>query len=190
MSERAIIDTTRLELDAAYATGARAVLITPGNYGRDFAETLGLAASQFAVKCSNFLGEALDYAVYRGFSDILVLAHAGKLVKTAAGVFNTHSRAADGRAEVFAAHAALCGADTETVRAVFDCVTADAAIAVLRLAGLDKPVLSSIARRIDYYIKRRAASAEFIMFSNEYGELARSPAAGAVLSRLIQQSEF
>ncbi|MDR0862799.1 MAG: cobalt-precorrin-5B (C(1))-methyltransferase CbiD [Oscillospiraceae bacterium] len=184
MSERAIIDTTRLEIDALRATVARAILLTPGNYGRDFAETLGFADAR-SVKYSNFLGEALDYATYKGFSDILVIAHAGKLVKTAAGVFYTHSRVADGRAEVFAAHAALCGAETETVRAVFGCVTADAAVAVLRAVGLDAAVIASIAGRIDYHLKRRAAGAEFIMFSNEYGELARSNGAQAVISKLI-----
>jgi cobalt-precorrin-5B (C1)-methyltransferase len=191
MSERALIATIRLDIDTIRAAGASALLLTPGNYGRDFAETLRLADIRSA-KCSNFLGEAIDYAVYRGFSDILLIAHAGKLVKTAAGVFNTHSRTADGRAEVFAAHAALCGADTAAVRAVFESVTADAAIEVLRARGLDGAVIASIAEKIARNLRRRAETAgnaqiEFIMFSNEYGELFRSGGADRVLSILKEQ---
>ena len=51
----------------------------------------------------------------------MVLAgHAGKLVKLAGGVFQTHSRYADCRSELFCAHAALCGADAQTCRALMD----------------------------------------------------------------------
>ena len=63
------------------------------------------------VKCSNFLGEALDIAATQRFKRVLLVGHIGKLVKVAGGIMNTHSRYADCRAELFCAHAALCGAD-------------------------------------------------------------------------------
>ena len=47
---------------------------------------------------------------------ILLIGHVGKLIKVAAGVMNTHSRQADCRMEVFASHAAMAGADPETVK--------------------------------------------------------------------------
>ena len=96
MSEKALVDTILLELDSLYAGGQRTAFLCPGNYGADFArDTLGLDLEK-AVKCSNFIGEALDHAVFRGFDDILLVGHAGKLAKLAAGVMNTHSSVADG----------------------------------------------------------------------------------------------
>ena len=84
MSEKALVDTIRLELDSLYAQGQRIAFLCPGNYGADFArDTLGLDLER-AVKCSNFIGEAFDHAAYRGYPEILLVGHAGKLVKMAA----------------------------------------------------------------------------------------------------------
>ena len=111
MSEKALVDTIAVELRQAAALGARDVILTPGNYGETFLRDHPQAARGVpVVKCSNFIGDALDLAGNRGFSQVLLVGHAGKLVKLAAGVMNTHSRYADGRAEVFCAHAAVCGA--------------------------------------------------------------------------------
>ena len=46
MSEKALVDTIRLELDSLYAQGQRIAFLCPGNYGADFArDTLGLDLS-------------------------------------------------------------------------------------------------------------------------------------------------
>jgi cobalt-precorrin-5B (C1)-methyltransferase len=188
MSERALIDTIRLDIDTIRASGAKSLLITPGNYGRDFADSLGLTGVR-AAKCSNFLGEAIDYATYCEFEDILIVAHVGKLVKVAAGVFNTHSRTADSRAEVFTAHAAICGADTETCRAVFDAKTADAAIAILKKSNIFEREIASISVKIAKNLKNRAKNAEFLMFSSAYGVLSKSDGADAVIAKLQAMGE-
>ena len=104
MSLQALVDTMVLELrQKAPDSGGRLVL-TPGNYGLDFLKTNPLApASVPVVRCSNFIGEALDNARLEGFSQILLVGHLGKLVKVAGGVMNTHSRFADCRREIFCA---------------------------------------------------------------------------------------
>ena len=56
------------------------------------------------MQFSNFIGETLDYLVFSGFSEALLVGHAGKLVKIAAGVMNTHSSVADGRMAVSYTH--------------------------------------------------------------------------------------
>ena len=178
MSEQALIDTIHVDIDARYAAGQRMLLLCPGNYGEDFVrETLGLDMSR-GVKCSNFLGEALDYAVYRGFKGVLLVGHAGKLIKLAAGIYQTHSAYADGRQEIFSAHAALCGADRETVRQLMQAVTVDACLDILQRAGLDKPVLASISQKIQSHLQHRTAGksgrafeVEYVIFTNQYGVL-------------------
>ena len=55
---------------------------------------------------------------------LLLVGHVGKLVKVAGGIMNTHSRYADCRTELFCAHAAQCGAQTEVCRALMEAATA------------------------------------------------------------------
>lgn len=187
MSEQALMDTTHLELDSVFASGQRIAFLCPGNYGADFArDHLGLNLER-AVKCSNFIGDALDYAAFKGFPDILLVGHAGKLVKLAAGVMNTHSSVADGRQEVFTAHAALCGAPADTLRALMDSVTVDACIDLLDAVGLREAVLARIGQAIETRLAARLrgrARIEYLMFTNQYGVLAQSAGAAAFCQRL------
>ena len=190
MSEKALVDTIRLELDSLYAQGQRIAFLCPGNYGADFArDTLGLDLER-AVKCSNFIGEAFDHAAYRGYPEILLIGHAGKLVKMAAGVMNTHSSVADARQEIFTAHAALCGAPHDTLAGLMEAISVDSCIDLLDEAGLRGPVLARIGiemeKRIALRMKGRAR-VEFIMFTGKYGVLAESAGARELCERLKQQ---
>ena len=187
MSEKALVDTILLELDSLYAGGQRTAFLCPGNYGADFArDTLGLDLEK-AVKCSNFIGEALDHAVFRGFQDILLVGHAGKLVKLAAGVMNTHSSVADGRQEIFTAHAALCGAGRDILEGLMQSISVDACIELLDRENLREPVLARIESEIEKRLALRLRGrghVEFILFTAKYGILAQSPGAMALCERL------
>lgn len=187
MSEKALVDTILLELDSLYAGGQRTAFLCPGNYGADFArDTLGLDLEK-AVKCSNFIGEALDHAVFRGFDDILLVGHAGKLVKLAAGVMNTHSAVADGRQEIFTAHAALCGAGRDILEGLMQSISVDACIGLLDRENLREPVLARIESEIEKRLALRLRGrghVEFILFTAKYGILAQSPGAMALCERL------
>jgi cobalt-precorrin-5B (C1)-methyltransferase len=174
MSEQAWVDTIEVEMHQHALTQDRMILI-PGNYGEEFLEERGLSALGVpVVKISNFLGEALDIAAAEGFRQVLLAAHAGKLVKAAGGIMNTHSRWADCRTELFCAHAAVCGADTDTCRALMGAATTDACIGILEQAGLREPVLASLMGAVQSHLERRAAGQYRIgavMFSKEYGTL-------------------
>lgn len=187
MSEKALVDTIRLELDSRYAAGQCIAFLCPGNYGADFSrDTLGLDLEQ-AVKCSNFIGDTLDYAAFRGFAEILLVGHAGKLVKLAAGGMNTHSSVVDGRQEIFTAHAALCGAGRATLEGLMDAISVDACIDLLDQAGLRDAVLSRIGAAIEKRLALRLrdkARVEFVMFTGKYGILAQSSGARTLCERL------
>ncbi len=90
MSAQALVETIALELRQAAAEGADRVVLTPGNYGADFLAESGLIPSDIRiVKCSNFIGEALDRAAEAGIRQLILVGHLGKLVKVAGGVMNT-----------------------------------------------------------------------------------------------------
>lgn len=180
MSEQALMDTTHLELDSLYAEGQKIAFLCPGNYGADFAKnTLGLYLEQ-SVKCSNFIGDAIDYAVFKGFKKILLVGHAGKLVKIAAGVMNTHSSVADGRQEIFTSHAALLGISHDKLENLMNSITIDECLYILKSTGLLNSVLESIGKSIEKRLNMRVynkVQIEYIMFTNQFGILSKSDGA-------------
>lgn len=194
MSEKALTDSIRLELSMLKEVGHKTVLITPGNYGKTFlseGEFSSLAPiAPYAVKCSNFVGDTLDYCVQMGFDTALLVGHIGKFSKLAAGIMNTHSHYADGRLEVFTAHAALCGASRETLFALMQSVTTDEAIALLDREGIREAVLDSMLTKIEEHVRARAGETMqtgVILFSNQYGYLGQTAGCESVLPRLMEE---
>lgn len=175
-SIQALVDTIRIEIEVRAAAGEKKLLITPGNYGEDFLKTYPALSGVQPVKCSNFIGDTIDFAVSNGMHTLMLVGHIGKFVKLAGSIMNTHSRYADCRAELFAAHAALAGAETSLVRKLMDSNTTDESIALLDSASLREPVLDSLMERAMRAVRRRAAGAEveMIWFSNRYGFLKAS----------------
>ena len=176
MSAKAIVDTIKTEIDVQTACGKTKLLITPGNYGREFAgKTLGLNLDD-AVKCSNFIGETLDYACMKGIKQIILVGHAGKMVKLAGGIMNTHSKTADCRMEIIAAHLALTGAGLEMIRQIMSCVTVEAAVETMKQIGANETVWESIGEKIGYHLKERthgSLEVEYIVFTQEHGVLCK-----------------
>ena len=132
MSEKALTDTIYLEMKMLRERGFSYCYVVPGNYGTDFLKDVLRLDPEQAVKCSNYVGETIDDARLLGMKGILLAGHIGKFVKLAAGVMNTHSRQADCRMEVLASHAAMAGADRETVRGIMRCINTSEAIEILR----------------------------------------------------------
>lgn len=177
MSRQALLDTIRVELRMRRAEGERRVFVTPGNYGLEFMKRRYGYDLDRSVKCSNFIGETLDMAVELGFEGLMVTGHIGKLVKVAGGIMNTHSREADCRMELLAAAAIRRGVGTDVLREILDCVTTEEALRLLEETGSRSAVAEELLQRILYHLDHRAQGrlqVECILYSNEFGELARS----------------
>lgn len=184
MSEKALTDTIFLEMKMLKENGNAYCYMVPGNYGSDFLkEALGYDGN-LAVKCSNYIGESIDSAVQLGMQGILLIGHVGKLIKVAAGVMNTHSRQADCRREVFAAHAAMAGASQEMIRKIMESITTTEMIELLEQEHLLKPVMDAVMKQIGFYLQHRGGDAlrvEAIVFSNENGILGETAGAEELL---------
>jgi len=192
MSEDALVASLKLELSVLHAAGARHLLVVPGNYGRDFAvSTLHLSLEQ-AVQCSNYLGAVIDEAGLLGFEDALIVGHIGKMVKVAGGIMNTHSRVADCRAEVMAAHAALVGASRETIVRIMSAPTTDAMLDALAVECLAEAtmesLMASLAEKLAYRVAGRL-QVEAIVFSNQHGLLGQTPGAAALAAYHEREGE-
>ena len=188
MSVQAIVDTIALELRQGAMQGEKRLVLTPGNYGTDFLKSGAICIPDgiLHVKCSNFVGESLDLAKLEGFEEILLVGHIGKFVKLAGGIMNTHSRWADGRAELFCAHAALCGASQQTAKALMDSATADRCLEILEEHQLKEAVLDSLLMAIQTHLSRRVGqdvAVGAILFSNQFGYLGQTEGAKEILNR-------
>ena len=178
MSEQALIDTIRVEMRQKLANGMEYLLVVPGNYGIDFLDQYGHGLQlEDAVKCSNFVGEALDAAVEFGAKGVLLVGHIGKFVKLAGGIMNTHSHNADARMELLTVHAALLGAPVELLQKMMECVTTDDALKYLKEADLMEPVMERIIEKMEFYVNQRAQhqlELGVITFSNVFGILGQT----------------
>lgn len=186
MSEQAIVATIETEIRQLHAVGEEKILVTPGNYGQAYAsEYLGLDLTK-SVKSSNYIGDTIDLAISYGMKDFLLVGNIGKLVKLAAGIFNTHSKVADGRGEIFAVHAAMAGADAKVVQEIYDCINTDRMLDVLEREGLREPVMQSILAAIEKHVAGRVGDTMrfgVIVFSEKYGYLGQTSDAERELNK-------
>lgn len=186
MSEQAIVATIETEIRQLHAVGEEKVLVTPGNYGQAYASEylkLDLAKS---VKSSNYIGDTIDLAISYGMKDLLLVGNIGKLVKLAAGIFNTHSKVADGRGEIFAVHAAMAGAEAKVVQEIYDCINTDRMLDVLEREGLREVVMQSILAAIEKHVAGRVGDTMrfgVIVFSEKYGYLGQTSDAERELNK-------
>ncbi|MFI3325624.1 MAG: cobalt-precorrin-5B (C(1))-methyltransferase CbiD [Clostridia bacterium] len=187
MSEDAIIDTIYAQINVQYESGQKVLLLTPGNYGKDFIAQSNLISSEVAIKCSNYIGKAIDYAYSKGFTQILIIGHGGKLLKLACGLFNTHSKYGDCRAEVLATYAALNGANSDVIEKLISSVTVDEMLCVLDKENITEKVLQAVLMRVDFHINARVygqIDIATVIFTDKRGVIGKTNKAEMLLNRL------
>jgi len=184
MSEKAMIDTMRTEMSVRKAAGSRYFLIVPGNYGKDFISSK--IDEDFSIKCSNFIGEALDSSVEYGAEGILLVGNIGKMVKIAGGIMNTHSKYADCRMEILAACALEAGLDTDALKKIMGAATTDDALDTIAASGKMKDVADILIKKIAFHMDSRVRGKIItgaIVFSSKHGELCRTGNADGLLKK-------
>lgn len=189
MSEQALIDTIKVEMDVRKALGAEYLVITPGNYGENFLKEHFANRDFYSVKCSNFIGESLDYAEEQGFKGVLFVGHIGKLVKVAGGIMNTHSKYADARMEIMSAHAARFGAEPKLIEEMINSVTTDNAYEALETysSQMKDKVIESLMNKIEFHLRsrtHRTMEIGAIMFSNKHGYLGKTSEVDDILQKI------
>ena len=192
MSNQALLDTIRVELNQRRAEGFDYIAVAPGNYGLDFMKKAYGYDLDKSVKCSNFIGVTIDMAVECGFTRMLLTGHIGKLIKVAGGIMNTHSKEADCRMELLSAFAIHEGAGADVAAKILDCVATEDAVRLLREAGKQQEVLDYAMERIMFYLNKRAGGRmqiDCIMYDNTFGELAKSKEADRWFTLLERDAE-
>lgn len=187
MSEKALIDSIRVEMTQHAAMGEQYMLVTPGNYGADYLREHMELPFEKNIKCSNYVGETIDMAVDMGVKGILFISHIGKFVKVAAGIMNTHSHSADARMEVLCSNAIRAGGDLACVRSILQCNTTDEALRVLDENHILKETMKEVTDRIQFYLDHRSYQQILlgaVIFSNEYGYLGQTANAAELIEKI------
>jgi cobalt-precorrin-5B (C1)-methyltransferase len=143
------------QIDVAIARGYERIFLVPGNIGERITKQLFKVPEDAIIQTGDFMGYMLDKAVEKGAKDIIILGHPGKLVKLAAGIFNTHHKVADARNEVIAAYAGAIGADNKLINAILQSNTTEEAIELLKQANLLRPTFDKIAEKISSRVMER-----------------------------------
>lgn len=189
MSNQALIDTITVEERIRRAEGHRSLLVTIGNYSEQFLEQELPQILPGSVKCSNFIGEAIDTALSLDFEELLIVGHIGKLVKLGAGIMNTHSAQADGRMEVLVTCGVLAGVSVDLLQRIPACVTVDAALDIFEGNGCRERVMEILTERVGYHLDARVKGEMrigAILFSNKYGILGKTCDAETIRTHLLE----
>ena len=120
------------ELNVSVATGYKNIFIASGYLGERLLTEKYNISDQQIIKVGDHVGFMLEQCASRGVKKAMLIGHIGKLVKVAAGLFNTHSKTGDARMETIAAYAALNGASQDLIKAILNVTLAEATIDLLK----------------------------------------------------------
>ena len=189
MSEQALIDTIEVEMKVCLAEKYRYLIIAPGNYGLDFLKEQYSIEENDVVKCSNYIGQAIDMAVEQDCKGVLLVGHIGKLIKVSGGIMNTHSRWADCRMDLFATAALRAGIAGEKAVEFLDCVTTDDALEKCSEEERTR-IMEKIMMRMEKYLNYRGKGeiqVGAVTFSNVYGILGKTEKAEELIERFRKE---
>ncbi len=190
MSNYALIETIRTEAKVRRSEGDVNMLLTLGNYSDSFVQTAMPFSLERSIKCSNFIGDAIDIGLETGFESILIIGHIGKMVKLGAGIMNTHSSNADGRMDVLVTCGVIAGVGNDVLKKIPSCVTVDSALDILHRAGVMEKVLQVLVERIDYYLNlkvRNEIKTGAVIFSYQHNITVKTKYADTLIKAISEE---
>ncbi|MGP6220433.1 cobalt-precorrin-5B (C(1))-methyltransferase CbiD [Caldiplasma sukawensis] len=106
-------------------------VLCPGNTAVRIAKKMIGVPDRNIFLTGDHIGQAIDFAKESSYSHIIILGLPGKLVKLASGIFNTHSRIADGRMETIALVALISGENIDLAEKILESKNTEFAISLV-----------------------------------------------------------
>jgi cobalt-precorrin-5B (C1)-methyltransferase len=152
---KAFIKSMAAQIDVAVAQGYTHLILVPGNISEKIAKELFDTPTDTIIQTGDFVGYMIRKTVEKDAKQIVILGHPGKLVKLAAGIFNTNHRVADARREVVAAYAALAGASRLVIKKIIGANTTEEMAKILDQSKLSNKTFNLIAEAVKERINER-----------------------------------
>ena len=137
MNEASLLESMTLELNTHTAAGKKAIAVSFAGTGETALRNAFSIKNRAVVQCGNYIGYLLEESVRLGFNKLLIGGHPGKLLKVAAGTFNTHNRIGGGAKEALCTQAAIEGVCPEIIKDIYECPTVEGAILMIDKNGLN-----------------------------------------------------
>ena len=179
MSKAALKSSISLKMNVERQEGKNSLILTPGNYGEAFVKKVLKLSLDKQVQMSNFVGYALLESQRLKFKKVLLVGDLGKMIKVSAGIFSTHSKDADARAEIMVANLALMGAPANFLKKIYRCLTTVSMVELINKAGYEdvyQIIVEKIKQRAEKFLSgnKPSVNIEAVIFSQSIGFLAAS----------------
>ncbi|MEN3042868.1 MAG: cobalt-precorrin-5B (C(1))-methyltransferase CbiD [Fervidobacterium sp.] len=138
ISHEAFENSLRIEI-SQLSHYSETIVLTPGNTGMKKALEYGFSNENIVI-FGNSLSVALEVIKYNNFNQVYLIGELGKLIKVAGGIFNTHSKVADARKEIFVYYLMLfCKGNLqyELIQKLTNAVTTKEMLQILREYNID-----------------------------------------------------
>ncbi|HXZ90881.1 MAG TPA: cobalt-precorrin-5B (C(1))-methyltransferase CbiD [Candidatus Dormibacteraeota bacterium] len=136
------------QIDVAVAQRHERLILVPGSIGERITKQLLETSPDEIIQTGDFIGYMIKKAAEKGVKEIIIVGHAGKLVKLAAGIFNTNYRVADARREIVSAYAAMAGAPKNVIEMLMHANTTDEMADTLERFKLSEETFNLIANSV------------------------------------------
>ena len=162
MNEAALLESLSLEMNVIKNLGHEKIFIAFGHSSAEFLlNEFNLHESdRNIIQAENYIGHVIDEAVKLNFTHAVIAGQPGKLLKVAAGNFQTHNKISDGRFEALCCHLGIIGAPSEFIKKIYSCNTTDEAVKIIRdnkfervWKNLAQAVVNKCNIRVKYKIK-------------------------------------
>lgn len=184
MSESAFKASLKIEMAVSLEENPnKDMVFVFGNYGLDHIRKYNLHDSKIQ-KTSNFIAYMVNAASELGVKKLLLVGHAGKMVKVAYGMENTHSKNGDNRMKSIAQSCS----ETSVKDYILSCNTTDEAVEFLKEHKLAKDVFIDINNRSIKNLQKwsnNKIEIESLIFTTEFGEIVESPGVQNMLKEMI-----
>lgn len=120
------------QIDVVRSKGYSTIVLVPGNIGEEGASRYLNVPRDVIVQSAIFTGSMMKASVSKGFKEIILFGHIGKLIKHAVGIWNTHYKYGDARIEALVYFAVRGGLPYETLKRVSQTKTTDDAVNIIR----------------------------------------------------------
>lgn len=185
MSEDSFKESLKIEMNVKVQMNKDKLIFVFGNFGTDYLEEYKFDENDIQ-KTSNFVKYMIEAAKEFNIKKILFVGHAGKMVKLAYGMGNTHSKYGDNRMLSIIKSAKECKLDV--YNEIINCNTTDEAVEVLREMNIDKKVFKEVINKCKLVCEnfsKNKIDFECIVFSTIFGTLGKTTNADQLLKEII-----
>lgn len=137
MNEASLLESLTLELNTHTAAGKQSIAVAFAGTGETALRNAYKIKNRAVVQCGNYVGYLLEESVRLGLRKLLIGGHPGKLLKVAAGTFNTHNRIGGGAKEALCTQAAIEGVPSETIKDLYKCTNTEEMMQLLTIKGIN-----------------------------------------------------